>query len=241
MPKPDERVDLFEVMYSCRAMRRLKPDPVPEDVLEKLIDAAVQCPSGSNAQNWTFVIVRDRAKLREIQKLWRSAWGFYAETINAAPRPGEEPAAKQKQDKASQYMIDHLHEVPAMIFVGVKRDPVVAEALKSPRTVTAAFRHLGLGGTVRLLTGGSRATLQGADGAAYPAVQNILLSARALGLGAVLTTPHLFHPGEYEKLLGIPGDVTLCAAIPVGYPIGRFGPVRRPRAADVISWDSYRS
>ncbi len=240
MSKPDDHADLFEIMYSCRAMRRLKPDPVPEKLLEKLIDAAVQCPSGSNAQNWTFVIVRDRAKMSEIQKLWRSAWGFYTATINAALRPGEDPAAKERGNRASQYMIDHMHEIPAMIFVGVKRDPVVAEALKSPRTVTAAIKHLGLGGTLRLLTGGSRATLQGADGAAYPAVQNILLAARGLGLGAVLTTPHLFHPGEYEKLLGIPADVTLCAAIPVGYPLGRFGPVRRPPATDVIGWDSYR-
>jgi nitroreductase len=70
-------------------------------------------------------------------------------------------------------------------------------------------------------------------------VQNILLAARALGLGAVLTTPHLFVPGEFEKILGIPSEFTLYAVIPVGYPKGNFGPVSRPEPAGVVHWDRF--
>ncbi len=239
MAKPEVKADLFDIMYSCRAMRRLKPDPVPEAVLEQLIDAAVQCPSGSNAQNWRFVIVRDKAKLLEVQKLWKAAWMFYGKTINTVLRPGEDAESKARQDKAGSYMVDHVHEAPALIFVCARHDDVAAEAFKSPATLKAAAEHFGLGGTARLAAATKRTQTQLADGAAFPAVQNILLAARALGLGAVLTTPHLFHPGKFEKIIGLPSDVMLCAVIPVGYPLGKFGPVKRPPARDVISWDTF--
>ena len=71
MSKPDSDAQLFDVMYTCRAMRRLKPDPIPEPVLLQLVDAALQGPSGSNAQNWTFVIVRDRAQKEKIAAAWK--------------------------------------------------------------------------------------------------------------------------------------------------------------------------
>ena len=74
---------------------------------------------------------------------------------------------------------------------------------------------------------------------ASPAVQNLLLAARGLGLGAVLTTPPWFSPGAYERILGLPKNVTLTAVIPVGYPKGKFGPVRRPDPASLVRWDRY--
>jgi nitroreductase len=81
-----------------------------------------------------------------------------------------------------------------------------------------------------------------ADGStAYPAVQNILLAARALGLGSVLTTQHFFVPGEFEAVIGLPSSVTLAAVLPVGYPKGKFGPVSRPDPRSVVSWDRYTS
>jgi nitroreductase len=91
--------------------------------------------------------------------------------------------------------------------------------------------------TVRFVTGSLRTTGMADGSTAYPAVQNLLLAARALGLGAVLTTPHFFVPGEFEALLGMPRAMTLAAAVPVGWPRGRFGPVSRPDARSVIAWD----
>jgi nitroreductase len=70
-------------------------------------------------------------------------------------------------------------------------------------------------------------------------VQNLLLAARALGLGAVLTTQQFFLPGEFEKVLGLPSTVTLAAIIPIGWPTGKFGPTTRPDARSVVSWDRY--
>jgi nitroreductase len=240
MPKPTNGTALFDAMYSCRAMRRLKPDPVPEDVLLQLVDAAIQAPSSSNAQHWRFVIVRDRGLKARIGALWSKGWGFYLDTVGRAEaRTGESVENRTRMLRAGSYMVDHMADVPAVIFVGVKRDEVVAKVLTAPGTLVAAVRHFGIGGTVKLLTGAGRANATGIDSTAYPAVQNLLLAARALGLGAVLTTPHLFSPGEYEALVGLPKDVTLTAVIPVGYPKGKFGPVSRPPAQTVVSWDRY--
>jgi nitroreductase len=232
--------DVFEIMHTCRAMRRLKPDPVPEDVLVRLVDAAIHAPSSSNAQNWRFVIVRDREQKQRIADLWRRGAAWYRDTIGAAPpRAGEDSAQLQRSQAASQYMLDHIEDMPAIVFIGVKKDAAVAKALASANTITAAIRHLGIGGTARLLTGAGNATATGIHATAYPAAQNLLLAARALGLGAVLTTPHLFHPGQYEKVLGLPSDVTLTCVIPVGYPMGKFGPVRRSDPRTMIRWDRY--
>jgi nitroreductase len=238
MTKPGSEERIFDVLYQCRAMRRLRTDAVPEDVLVQLVDAALQAPSGSNAQNWIFVIVRAPEQKRRVQVLWQRTWDFYLATFARAPqRPGEDPAARERMLRAGTYMVEHLHEIPAIVFVGVKRDEALAQILSSPGTIVAAVRLLGPLTTVRFVTGASRTTGM-ADGAtAYPAVQNLLLAARALGLGAVLTTPHFFVPGEFEALLGMPRSMTLAAAIPVGYPKGRFGPVSRPAAPRVIAWD----
>ena len=76
MSMPASDVPLFEAMYQCRAMRRLKPDPVPESVLLQLVDAAIHAPSASNGQNWRFVIVRDQAQKQRIAEIWRGGFGF---------------------------------------------------------------------------------------------------------------------------------------------------------------------
>ena len=171
---------------------------------------------------------------------WRKGWGWYKEIVAAAAlRDGEDPTSRQRSVKAGDYMVDHLADTPAIIFACIKRDEAVAKVLTSPSTVTAALRHLGVGGTLRLLGGASRAQITGIDSTAYPAVQNLLLAARALGLGTVLTTPHLFCPGVYERMLDLPKHVTLTAVIPVGYPVGKFGPVTRPPPESVVSWDRY--
>jgi nitroreductase len=239
MPKPTVAADLFDVMYSCRAMRRLKPDPVPEELLVQLVDAAIQSPSGSNAQTWHFVIVRDRSKLREVQLAWEQGWWFYRETVGKAPaRPGEDLDARERMMRAVDYMVKHLDETPAVIFACAREDTAMAAVLKSGGTWRAAIRHFGLAGTLRFVSSGLTAGVQGVDASIYPAVQNLLLAARALGLGAVLTTPHLLTPGLFERVLRLPKGTRIAAAIPVGWPKGTFGPVSRPAARDVISWDA---
>lgn len=221
-------------------MRRLKPDPVPDEVLLQLVDAALHGPSGSNAQNWRFVIVRDRAQKERVQQIWRKTWGFYLDTFaNVGPRPGETAEQQERLKRSATELADRLADVPALIFVCVARDEQLMKALASLSTASKLLRHFGLAGVLRLARNGSR-TSGLADGAtAYPAAQNLLLAARALGLGAVLTTQHFFVPGEFEAVIGLPSSVTLAAVIPVGYPTGKFGPVKRPDPRAVVSWDRY--
>jgi nitroreductase len=73
----------------------------------------------------------------------------------------------------------------------------------------------------------------------YPAVQNMLLAARGLGLGATLTTLYLQYEKEAEAALGLPPNVHSYALLPMGYPMGRFGPVRRVPLADVVYEDRW--
>lgn len=240
MPQPQTDARLFDIMWTCRAMRRFKPDPVPEEVLLQLVDAALHGPSGSNAQNWRFVIVRDRSQKEKIQKLWQTTWGFYLDTFATIDlRPGETLEQREKAKKVATELADHIADVPALIFVCVARDEQLAKALASPATLVKLVQHFGIGGAMRMATSGPRISGLADGSTAYPAVQNILLAARALGLGAVLTTQHFFLPGQFEAAVGLPSNVTLAAVIPVGYPKGRFGPVKRPEPGAAVSWDRY--
>lgn len=240
MPTPRSDAQLFDVMYTCRAMRRLKPDPVPEETLLALVDAALRAPSGSNAQNWRFVIVRDRAQKEKMRAIWQKTWDFYLDTVAVADaRPGEDLAARRRMLAAATWQLEHFVEIPAFVCVCVARDELMAKVMSSPGTLVKLVSHFGVGGAMRLAASMGRVGGM-ADGAtAYPAVQNLLLAARALGLGAVLTTQHFFVPGEFEAVLGLPSTATLAAIVPVGWPTGKFGPVSRPPAESVVSWDRY--
>jgi len=231
---------LFDVMYQCRAMRRLRPDPVPEELLVRLVDAALQGPSGSNAQNWAFVIVRDPEQKQRVARAYQRAWAFYRSTIAAAPlRPHEDADRRERMERAGDHLAERLAEVPAIVFVAVVADKVFERALLSPSGLRQLVRHIGARSALRFLVGGQRSSALAAGSTAYPAVQNLLLAARALGLGAVMTTQHFFLPGVFEDIVELPKGAVLAAVVPVGYPVGRFGPVTRPDPRTTLSWDRW--
>ncbi len=199
---PDASPDLFEIMRSTRSMRRLKPDPVPDALIEKILEAGTCAPSGGNMQRWRFLVVKDAAVKATIGAYYRRAWN---ETVGPRYRAGE-PAPGTSRERfrrmidAAQHLADHIHEAPVWIV------PC-------------------MGGANPTRTSGS---------SVYPAVQNMLLAARALGLGATLTTLYLSFEKEVDAALGLPADVHTYALLPIGYPVGRFGPVRRVPLADVV-------
>jgi|SRR5581483_7050229 len=199
--------DLFEIMGSTRSMRRLKPDPIPDDVLRKLLEAGTSAPSGGNMQRWRFLVVKDPKVKQAVGALYKRAWD---EVVSPRYRSGE-PAPGTDRDRfarmldAAQYLADHIHEAPVWIV------PCM-EGAAPTRTTGSSI---------------------------YPAVQNILLAARALGLGATLTTLYLNFEREAEAALGLPADVHSYALLPIGYPMGRFGPVRRVPLAEVVYQDQW--
>ena len=228
--------DVFEVMRTCRAIRRFESRDVPDEVVDELIDLAIRAPSGSNAQNWRFVVVRDPAVMHalaeEVRKGTNWKTSLDEQRIAGAARSGRVDAEEERRALrilgAFRRLAEQFEEIPVVICVCIRSGAVAAGGAGALRTLRATIDEYGVWGTLRFALAGRRMNAQGMWASAYPAVQNLLLAARAKGLGAVLTTPQLLvPPGRVEKILGLPKSVQLAAVIPVGYPKGTFGPVRR--------------
>jgi len=207
MPNESHGPDLFEIMRTTRSMRWLKPDPVPSELIRKILEAGVCAPSGGNMQRWRFLVIRDSKVKETVGALYKRAWD---EQVAPRYRSGE-PAPGTRRDQfermlaAAEYLANHIHEAPVWI--------------------------------VPCLEGANPTRTSGSS--IYPAVQNMLLAARALGLGATLTTLYLQFEKEAEAALGLPSNSHSYALLPIGYPMGRFGPVRRVPLADVVYEDQW--
>jgi nitroreductase len=201
--------DLFEIISTTRAMRRLKPDPVPDDLIRKVLEAGVSAASGGNRQHWRFMVIKDRAVKEKVQHYYKRALDEVVgpRYRNSAPPPGVTREQYDRQHKAVSYLTDHFHEAPVWI--------------------------------VACLEDGQGAPSRSSGASIYPAVQNMLLAARALGLGATLTTRHLQYEKEVEAILGLPPGVHSYAILPIGYPMGRFGPTRRAPLSEVVYLDRW--
>lgn len=205
-----DEMGIFEVIYHSRAMRRIKPDAVPEELLVRLIDAANQAPTASNAQNGRWIVVRDPELKRRIADMNRAAIDRSYGPPGGQPAQADAVAARRRDAFMWQYR--HMQDIPALI--------VACLQFATPRPNT-------------FVAGTS------AGGSIWPAVQNLLLAARALGLGAVPTTLPLSDRAAFKALLQIPDDLEPFCLIPVGYPMGRFGPVTRSPTAEILRWDRW--
>lgn len=219
-----EGAPIFEVLSTLRAMRRLKPDPVADELLERLVQAATWAPSGSNLQAYEFVVVSDREVMRRLAGLWARSVDAYLASIGRVT-----PAAQDRGIRdAVLYQRDHFHETPAVIVACYRKTSV------DPETTLRLLRSFSPGEVARLIARAPRVGVLGEASSVYPGVQNLLLAARALGLGAVITVWHLMLEHEWKRELRIPKDVNTFAVVPVGWPRGRFGPVRRRPVAEVL-------
>jgi nitroreductase len=203
-------MDFLVVVSTQRSIRRFTTDPVPDDVVRQVLEAAIRAPSGGNRQPWRFIVIRDSEMKRQLGSLYRecadeliSKTPFYAKALSD---PAADPAAA-KMMKASRYLVDHFNEVPVYIVACMVTDG-------QPLSFT-----------------------QGAS--IYPAVQNICLAARNLGLGTTITTVHRYRHDEVRRLLEIPLDVEVAAILPMGYPAGQFGAGPRRPASDVAFADRW--
>ena len=205
-------IGLFDAIYSTRSMRRLKPDALPRELLRKIIDAGVHAPSGSNFQNWGFVVVEDPDDKRFIRDNYLKHYREM-ERLGSIPSMADIPAERQRMFATAIHLAENLDQVPVILLACTGTDfPTYADA-NNPRSVTATLHA-----------------------SVYPAVQNILLAARALGVGATLTTLHYFFEDELKSRLGIPPEKEVAGLIPMGYPYGRFGKTARRPAAEVTHW-----
>jgi nitroreductase len=200
--------DLFDIMGSTRAMRRLKPDPVPDEMIRQILEAGVAAANGGNFQKWRFLVIKDPAIKKAVQAWYKKAFDevIGPRYASSAPPPGSDAARYGRQHSAVEYLTEHFHEAPVWIVACLE---------------DGTNPHRSQGASI------------------YPAVQNMLLAIRALGLGSTLTTRHLLHEKEAEAALGLPPGVHSYAILPIGYPMGKFGPTKRGDLSTIVYQDKW--
>lgn len=185
---------LFEAMYTSRSLRRFKPDPVPEDVVYQLIDAAIRAPTGHNSQDWRFVVVTDPDTKRTMQEWSERAWTM--------------AFARYADPETGQAALDALPRTQRLSIQGVKD---LAHTLADVPLIVVVC--------------GLKGKHSSPGGSHFPAIQNMLLAARALGLGGSIF--NLATAGDVHELLGIPENNEVYACVPIGYPTDKQGPLSR--------------
>jgi nitroreductase len=196
-------MEVFEALSTQRAIRSFKPDPVPQDLIEKVIEAATKAPSGANTQPWAFVVVRDPAKKAELGKIARANFQQMFDTVVARQKPGSPPPFPRLRP-----MIENFEQIPVLIYA------CLVLPVDAPPDRAAMMQS-----------------------SVIPAVQNLLIAARALELGAAFTGVTARDAGP---ILGLPANVQPVAMIPMGYPdTEHYGPTTRRPLSEVLYWDEW--
>jgi nitroreductase len=202
---------IAEAMLSQRQVRRVKPDPIDDRIVLRCLELALEAPSGSNMQNWEFVVVKDRVLKAKLAEQYRRAWTLY-EVFGRLGRTDEQAT---KIEKSVKWQIDHFEEIPVLVVCclrGGYRLPFL------PQPPVAASSHYG---------------------SIYPAVQNLLLAARAIGLGGALITMPLLSNTVARRILKLPISIEPCCIVALGWPKGHYGSKRRKPVGSVVHLDQY--
>lgn len=200
---PAERLTmpLGEAIYSLRAIRRVRPDPIPDTDLRVILDAAIHAPNGGNVQPWRFLVLRDAAIRARFAPLYREAW--WAKRKDQGINGPQDIPAGDRNARAAMRLADEIGAAPVIVLV-------CATACGS-----------------------------GAMGSVIPAVENLLLAARALGIGGTISTLHATVDERVHSLLGIPPTAQIVYCLPLGYPRGSFGPTSRRPLSEVCAYDRW--
>lgn len=214
-------MSVFAAIRTLRAVREFTAEPVSDEALRTILDLAVCAPSAGNRQPWEFVVVRDPATRRAIRDYYVQAFQRYRQGVldqAAAGHPtAQAQVARWERAGAPDRYAEDLHTIPVFLLVCFDRQRLANREDDRAR-VTAD---------------------PGAYASIYPAVQNILLAAHGLGLGAVLTTLHLGYEREIKHLLGIPDHVQMAALVTIGHPARRYGPPRRLPASERTHYERW--
>jgi nitroreductase len=205
-----EKLSVLEALHSTPSRRFLSTDPIPDEILWQLLDAAVRGPSGGNTQRWAWIVVRDEDLKKRIAVWYRDGWDeSYGVHKDAILNAGDDQGGVGRRGfLAAEHLAQHLEEAPVWVI------PVLIGPANSqnPR----------LGSSI------------------YGAVQQLMLAARAYGIGSTLTTLHSGHEAEVREALGLPEDAITMALIPLGYPAkGRWSQPKRRPLEEVVHFDTY--
>jgi nitroreductase len=207
---------LYEAMMTQRAVRRVLSDPVDDALVLKCIELALRAPTGNDGQNWEFIVVKDPRVKEKLAKRYRQGWKVQHGVVLRRAVVRDESMARIA--RAVQWQIDHFTEIPVLVVACLRlgarggRLPFV----RMPHVAESAYW-----------------------GSIYPSVQNLLLAARAMGLGASLITLPLWSQTSARKTLNLPRSVTPCCVVPLGWPRGHYGPTTRKPVEQVAHRDAY--
>jgi nitroreductase len=205
---------LVEAMETQRAVRRLLPDPVDDDIVVRCIELALKAPTGSNGQNWEFVVVKDRAVKERLGAQYRRVWSLYGAAGREVAKRRNDDGTTARILKSVQWQVEHFSELPVLVVACLRGGKV--PYLPMPAIAESSYY-----------------------GSIYPSVQNLLLATRAMGLGASLITLPLWSVTAARSILGLPFTVQPCCVVPLGWPRGRYGPTSRKPVGTVVHLDRY--
>lgn len=217
--RPEETRDLFEAIRTLRSVRAFRPDAVPDAIVHQIIEAATHAPSARNAQPWYFVAVRDRDTRGAIAALYERAWRqaqTYTQAVDA-DADIKECAGYTKLMRRVDALATHLDHAPVLILACLDTTQLGPMA-DGAGTILAP---------------------QSAYASIFPAVQNLMLAARAFGVGSTLTTLHSIVEADVRAVAGVPAHIHIAALIPLGYPVHPFRRTTRKPVDEVTFLDRW--
>ena len=201
-----------DAMRTQRAVRRLHLEPVSHDVLLPLLELSLKAPTSSDTQDWSYVVVESPAQKAALAKLYRQLYRAFNPIVS---RQARGDAARLRGMAPGQWQAEHFEELPVFVIPCYRRN-LKHSPVGRPQIKVASFY-----------------------GSVFPAVQNLLLACRAVGLGASLQTLPIWRVGAARKILGLPRDVNPVCIIPIGWAKGRYGPTTRRPIGEVVHLDTY--
>jgi nitroreductase len=217
-------IGLFEAMNTTRAMRWLKSDPIPDAILEQILEAAIKAPNAGNRQNWLFMVVRDQEQRNRIGDIYQRVSSWALQRYQHQGKPANQSQTEyENMMKGGLHLYEHMRDAPVLL-IPCLRITLLQLPDEIPQEIQTAMRE---------------AAPWTAGASIYPAVQNIILACRALGLGTVLTTNHTVAEEEIKQVLNLPAEYRTFASMPIGYPERPFGAVKRRPVSEVAMLDRY--
>lgn len=203
---------LVEAMRTQRAVRRLHTEPVDRELLLSLLELSLKAPTSSNSQDWSYVVVEDRAQKARLARLYRVLYRTF-HPIEVRLAAGDESALRQM--RPGEWQAEHFEDLPVLVIPCYRRN-LKHHPVGWPQISVASFY-----------------------GSVFPAVQNLLLACRAVGLGASLQTLPIWFVPAARRILGLPRGVVPVCVIPIGWAKGRYGPTTRAPIGEVVHVDHY--
>ena len=210
--------EILETIATTRAVRRFTDEPVTEEELRLCLEAAAAAPSGGNVQPWQFVVVTDPEVRRRLGDVYRRAYVRYEPAVQKAlrpPRDEEEARTRERLLDSARHLAEHLHEAPVLVLVLAPIRWIELRDDEGPLDIGTIYASV------------------------FPAVQNLMLAARALGIGTTLTTLYRIHHDEAREICGIPADFEIAALIPMGRPAVPFRRGERKPIERVTHWNRF--